>query len=210
MYKDKVLECCPLFKNISKSDRDLLLTELRASEKKYVKGENIIKSYESPNKIGVIANGKVISYRIDTDGNLIILAVLNEGEVFGQALSNTDTFTDVNVTAQVDTEIIWLDVKNLVLASSFTMKFMHNLTHMLSEKIIAFNSRINILSKKTIRLRIITMLNMYRKKEIQLPFNRNEMADFLGVDRTALSRELSKMKSEGILDYNKNTFILLQ
>ena len=85
---------------------------------------------------------------------------------------------------------------------------MHNLVKMLSEKLLDFNFRINVLSKKTIREKVLTLLARQEENEIKLAFNRNELADYLGVNRAALSRELSKMKEEGIIDYRLNRFHL--
>ncbi len=208
MILSDTLNDCALFDGISSEDLKSLLCHLNAKEIRYTKSETVVRPYEKQSKMGVVTKGTVISTRTDSQGNVIILSVLHKGEMFGQALSNTELLADVSVTAQVESSILWLDVKNLSSAEGYAVKFMHNLVKMLSEKLLDFNFRINVLSKKTIREKVLTLLARQEENEIKLAFNRNELADFLGVNRAALSRELSKMKEEGIIDYKLNRFHL--
>ncbi len=202
------LKDCALFTGLSKDEIASLLVFLNAEEVRYTKSETVVRPFEKQSKMGVVTKGTVISTRTDSEGNIIILSVLHAGEMFGQALSNTELLADVSVTAQVESSILWLDVKNLSIAEDYTVKFMHNLVKMLSEKLLDFNFRINVLSKKTIREKVLTLLSKQKDGEIKLSFNRNELADYLGINRAALSRELSKMKAEGIIDYKLNRFYL--
>lgn len=202
------LKECALFSNLTENETALILKFLDAKEVSYSKNEAIVRPFEKQSKMGVVTKGTVTSTRTDTEGNLIILSVLHKGEMFGQALSNTEVLADVSVTAQTNSAVLWLDVKNLCAAEPYTVKFMHNLVKMLSEKLLDFNFRINVLSKKTIREKVLTMLSRNKKSEIVLPLNRNELADYLGVNRSALSREISKMKAEGIISYRSNRFYL--
>lgn len=204
----ETLKDCALFTGLSKDEIASLLVFLNAEEVRYTKSETVVRPFEKQSKMGVVIKGTVISTRTDSEGNIIILSVLHAGEMFGQALSNTELLADVSVTAQVESSILWLDVKNLSIAEDYTVKFMHNLVKMLSEKLLDFNFRINVLSKKTIREKVLTLLSKQKDGEIKLSFNRNELADYLGINRAALSRELSKMKAEGIIDYKLNRFYL--
>ncbi len=207
-YNSETLKNCSLFIGLSSDEIISLLTFLNAKEVSYTKSETIVRPYEKQSKMGVVTKGTVVSSRTDSEGNVIILSVLHKGEMFGQALSNTELLADVSVSAQVESSVLWLDVKNLLVAEDYTVKFMHNLVKMLSEKLLDFNFRINVLSKKTIREKVLTLLSRQRESEIVLAFNRNELADYLGINRAALSRELSKMKDEGIIDYRLNRFYL--
>ncbi len=204
----KTLKDCALFEGLTDNEIQSLLVFLNAKERSYAKNETIVRPFEKQSKTGIVTSGSVVSTRSDSEGNVIILSVLNVGEIFGQALSNTDILADVCVSAQTESKILWLDVKNLSTAENYTLKFMHNLVKMLSEKLLDFNFRINVLSKKTIREKVLTMLSRPNKSEVILSFNRNALADYLGVNRAALSRELSKMKAEGIINYHLNRFYL--
>lgn len=208
MTFSETLKDCALFSGLSNDEIASLLAYLNAKEERYAKNETVVRPFEKQSKTGVVTKGTVVSTRTDSEGNIIILSVLHEGEVFGQALSNTELLADVSVSAQVESSILWLDVKNLSIAEDYTVKFMHNLVKMLSEKLLDFNFRINVLSKKTIREKVMTLLSRQKEGEIKLSFNRNELADYLGINRAALSRELSKMKAEGIIDYKLNRFYL--
>ncbi len=208
MAYSETLKNCSLFIGLTSDEISSLLTFLNAKEVSYSKSETIVCPYEKQSKMGVVTRGTVVSSRTDSEGNIIILSVLHAGEMFGQALSNTELLADVSVSAQVESSVLWLDVKNLSTAEDYTVKFMHNLVRMLSEKLLDFNFRINVLSKKTIREKVLTLLSRQKENEIILSFNRNELADYLGANRAALSRELSKMKDEGIIDYRLNRFYL--
>lgn len=208
MNFNDTLKSCALFTGLNENEIDSLLEFLSAREISYSKNETIVRPFEKQSKMGVVTKGSVVSTRTDTEGNLIILSVLREGEMFGQALSNTELLADVSVSAQTESTVLWLDVKNLSACEPYTVKFMHNLVRMLSEKLLDFNFRINVLSKKTIREKVLTMLSRGKENEVVLSFNRNELADYLGINRAALSRELSKMKAEGIIDYRLNRFYL--
>lgn len=204
----ETLKNCSLFSGLSDKEITALLEYLKANESSYSKNEIIVRPFEKQSKMGIVTRGSLVSSRTDSEGNVIILSVLQKGEMFGQALSNTDLLADVSVSAQVESSVVWLDVKNLSIAEDYTIKFMHNLVKTLSEKLLDFNFRINVLSKKTIREKVLTMLSKQKESEIILSFNRNELADYLGVNRTALSRELSKMKSDGVINYRLNRFYL--
>ena len=208
MNFNDTLKSCALFTGLNENEIDSLLEFLSAREISYSKNETIVRPFEKQSKMGVVTKGSVVSTRTDTEGNLIILSVLREGEMFGQALSNTELLADVSVSAQTESTVLWLDVKNLSACEPYTVKFMHNLVRMLSEKLLDFNFRINVLSKKTIREKVLTMLSRGKENEVVLSLNRNELADYLGINRAALSRELSKMKAEGIIDYRLNRFYL--
>jgi len=204
----ETLKNCSLFSGLSDKEITALLEYLKANESSYSKNEIIVRPFEKQSKMGIVTRGSLVSSRTDSEGNVIILSILHKGEMFGQALSNTDLLADVSVSAQVESSVVWLDVKNLSIAEDYTIKFMHNLVKTLSEKLLDFNFRINVLSKKTIREKVLTMLSKQKESEIILSFNRNELADYLGVNRTALSRELSKMKSDGVINYRLNRFYL--
>lgn len=203
---------CKLFEGISENDVKSLLSELSAKERHFTKGETVIRPYESFGFTGIVKSGILKATRTDIDGNVTILSVLKSSDIFGQAISNSGNYTNVSVEASCESTVIFIDIRKLTSEKDYAIKFLHNLVKIMSEKIIEFNNRIDILSKKRTSEKIITYLNRFSVKNgeyFSVLLDRNDMADYLGVERSSLSRELSKMKEAGLIDYNKNRFCIL-
>ena len=136
------------------------------------------------------------------------------GEVFACASVKE---MPVSVYAAEKSSVMLLDFKRLLTTCSnacpFHSKVIQNLLQIVSEKALALNKRIEIMSKRSIRDKLICYLTMEyertRKLQFAIPFNRQQLADYLCVERSALSAEMSRMKKEGIIDYRKNEFWLL-
>ena len=151
----------------------------------------------------------------DIDGYPMIMANVSAGDIFGESLCFTRAESPVYIRAAADSEVLTMTTSAIHSADAgdgeskiFTLRFIS----ILAKKALSMNDRIQILSKITLREKILTLLNQYRHKfasnEFSLPFDRADMAIYLGADRSALSRELSKLKAEGIIEFNKNHFII--
>lgn len=211
MDKNEAIEKCRLFSGISKEQTEKLLVCLGAKEETYEKGQTVLSPFTKCNKTAIVLYGKVYAERYDVNGNKTILSVLEEGDVFGEAISNSESkSSDIAVIAQSKVSVLWICPECITESSAYTIAFFKNLTHILASKLLSFNERIFILSKKSVRDRICTYLYMQAKlgTVFTVALDRNGMADYLGVERSALSRELSKMKSDGLIDYHKSSFKL--
>ena len=183
----------------------------------YDKGDFIHRSYEPMKKFGFVLSGAVHVCSDDIDGNRIIMAEVQPGFTFGESICYLGIEAcPVYAVSFVDTSVLWLSVKELYsnVADETVNEMQKRFTSLLASRTLAMNSRIQILSKLSIREKLLEYFNVLssvsKNKEFIVPFNREDMATFIGVNRTALSRELSKMKNEGLIEFKKNHFKLIR
>lgn len=172
---------------------------------------------DSIETIGIILEGNIQIIREDYFGNKNIIASLSAGDLFGEAFAFSNTRSiPVSVECSSDCEVLFLDSRRIISpcekVCAFHNTLIFNLVHILSIKNIKLNSKINLLTKPTTRDKVLDYLYQESKKQdsknITINFNRQQLADFLSVNRSALSNELSKLKKDGIIDFNKNKFKL--
>lgn len=208
-----ILLACPLFSGMDEKELCYALDFFDAIPKKYKKGD-FIQSVLSPfERFGLVISGSIQVCCDDIDGYPMIMANVSTGDTFGESLCLLASESPVYIRATTDAEVLMMSTQKL--HSSFDESSHHlvmRFAKMLAARTLSMNDRIQILSKISLREKILTLLTQYRQKsasnDIFLPFDRADMAIYLGTDRTALSRELSKLKKEGIIDYNKNHFII--
>ena len=210
-----VLSKCILFKNINKDDLLSVIRCLGGIVKSYSKDDIIISEGDNADILGVILEGSVHITRIDYYGNRDIIAGFKKGEIFGETISILDNNKMlVNVIADEDTKVLIIKMKKILSPCDkpcyFHKEILLNLLHALAKKNIMFNKKIEIMSKKTTKEKLMCYLSFQAKEnnssEFEIPFNRQELADYLGVERSGLSVEINKLKKEGIIDSNKNYF----
>lgn len=216
-YREILLEA-PLLKGIEKDNIKNLLCCLEPQIKKYSKNENVFFVSDKLENIAILLRGRIQIYTDDFFGNKNIITDINEGEMFAEAVPFTkDLATPVSAVSLTESEVMFINRNKLLnrcsSACGFHNKLIENLIEIIAEKNIFLNKKTSYISKRTTRAKILSYLQdvkaKTKSKVFDIPFNRQELADFLCVDRSALSYELSKLKSEGILDYNKNSFKLL-
>lgn len=214
-----------LFHGLNENEIESILKKLSARKKQYKKGEYIFHSGDKITNAGIIMSGEVHICREDYWGNLNILNKIGVNGIFGESYAlGINTNTANNALAVRDSEIILLNFKNIFnlqsdeknsdrKISACDIKFIENLTELLSEKNQTLARKNGYLSQRSIREKILSYLSdeatHKKSSSFEIPFNRQEMADFLSADRSALSAELSKMRNEGLIDFNKNKFKLL-
>lgn len=206
----------PLFQGLSKEE----LAQMKASgcmqTSSYHKNDIIFSTGSVIQKIGIVLSGSVNIENIDFWGNRSILGNMNEGHIFAETYALCQEPMMVDAIAASDCDILFLDLQYLLekknAVFSWYPKIHHNLLAMCSRKNQVLSERIFCTSSKTVRGRILTYLSAQARKhgstKFQIPFDRQQMADYLNLDRSALSKELSRMKAEGILDFHKNEFSL--
>ena len=180
----------------------------------FKKNEVIFRIGEMIHEIGMILQGSAHIQTVDPLGNLSILSDVEEGEVFGETYAFCREPLMVEVVAAKDTSLLFLDVEALQEGDiSWKKKIKENMLQISLRKNLLLSQRIFCTTPKTVRERVLTFLTAQsvrqKGKNIEIPFNRQQMADYLNLDRSALSKELGKMKKEGILDFHKNVFRLL-
>ena len=199
-----LIEKSPLFRGVAKDDVLPLLQDLKVRQKNYKKGEFLFYSGDPVTYIGLVLEGSVHIIQEDYWGNRNILSQIPQGFFFGEAFACLpEAPATVDVVAASDAVIIQIYVANVLhgghLLTPAEAQFTGNLLGLMAEKNRLLTEKMRYLS------------NLARDKgkaTFVLPFNRQQMADFLSVDRSALSAELSKMKKDGLIDYHKEQFSL--
>lgn len=206
-----------LFDGIQQADYEAMMKCLLTKQRSYQKGEFIFHSGDHVEHIGMVIKGKVHIMKEDFWGNRMILGEALPGELFGEVYVCAQAKQlEVSVVAKMDTEVLFLDVQRILTtcptACKFHVKMIQNLLFSIAERTLAMTRKIEHMSKKSLRGKILSYLSSEAmrtgEKEFCIPYNRQQLAEYLSVDRSALSAELSKMQKEGILEYRKNWFHL--
>lgn len=211
----KALLKTPLFAGIKEDDFLKLLDFLNATELKRGKGEIVFHSGSMITQIGIVLEGRIQIESTNFWGNKTILDSLGEGKVFAETYALTKVPLMVDVVAAQDSKILLLQTDSLSSAqNAFSKIIIQNLLSISMKKNLHLSQRIFHTSSKTIRGRLLSYLSSQVPRgtpnaEFDIPFDRQQLADYLEVDRSALSAELSKMKTDGLIDYWKNHFKLL-
>ncbi len=205
-----------LFSNILEKDFSLMITCLGAFEKSYVKNETILNEGDCINFVGAVLGGSVKIIKSDYDGNEVIIAEVFEGDIFAEVFACAEIFrSPVSIISATQSRVLFFNYRKIITACSsscvFHQQLISNMLNVIANKSLYLNKRIDMISKKSLRNKILTYFHYESmgRKHFSISMNREELANFLCADRSALSNELSKMKNDGLIDYSKNEFILL-
>ena len=209
----------PIFDGIGENELKAMLHCLQAIERTYKKNEFILLEGENVAYIGVILSGQINMLKEDFGGQQSVLAVMGDKELFGETfVCGSRQDTTVSFQAAVPTRALLLPFHRVLNVCSNNCAFHHqvitNLVRMIADKNMLLMQKVEISSKKTLREKILTYLYFLKGQQnsnyIACPLDRQEMASFLNANRSSLSRELSLMQEEGILEYDRNMFHLLR
>lgn len=214
----EILKKNSLFTDFNDDEILTLLYSINAKIALYEKNEYILHINDDIDKFGILIEGQLNVQRIDYEGNLNIISNLKPSQLFAEAFVYADIKKmPVNVFCITQCKVIF--IKKDSIESLFDndihlyRKISNNILKDMSKKLFSLNRKVEILTKQNIREKVLAYLNsiyeVTNKNIIEVPFNREQLADFLCVNRSALSRELSKMKDEGIIDFHKNAFKIL-
>jgi CRP-like cAMP-binding protein len=215
-YLDVLLKT-PLFQGMGEGDIAGLLDCLAMRFKQYGRNETIFWAGDAAQYMGMVISGAVRAMREDVLGNRSILGEFGPGELFGEAFSLIRTAKlPVTVLAVQDSEILLIDSRRLTgtCAQSCARhtRLIENMMAVLAEKNVRLNEKMEVLTKRSTREKLLTYLYGQARKEGRLqftvPFNRQELADYLCVDRSAMSSELGRLQAEGILSFERSSFEL--
>lgn len=204
-----------LFSGLSEQELQQLLTCLGAYEKRYDKHTFIYQAGAKAVQMGLVAEGTVQVLRDDYWGNENIVAVLEAGDTFAESYACVpELVLEVSVQARTPARIFFVNMQKLLRPCEKNCPFHHrviqNLVGLLAGKNVFLQEKLSYLTQRTTRQKLLTYLSAVSLKckttRFEIPLNRQQLADFLSVDRSALSNELSKLRKEGILDYDKNKF----
>lgn len=214
--KKQVLGGIMLFRGMNEDEIDDALQLLAANERSFPKGTEILHAGTATAYMGVVLEGSVTVESNDMWGNRTILSHVGKGQFFAETyalLSNEPMLVDV--TANEDCRILFLRTQNLLGADvKWAGKLLTNLLLISAHKNLHLSGRSFHISSKSIRGRVMSYLNTVSiqtgKREFDIPFDRQQLADYLNVERTALSKELGKMQKDGYFTFHKNHFVILR
>lgn len=213
----EALKKCRLFEGIPFGRVLEIKNALGAAEQSFGEGEVIIGQGEGASSLGIVLSGGIEAVHYRPDGSFAVISNLGEGEVFADFLAADDkAHSPAAISARVPSRILFVPFASLFkLLSGFEeeqRQMLINLSRVYAEKYFELKDRLICISSPTIRGKLINYFKLMSERTgsttFDVPFDREGLASFLNADRSALSRELSKMKREGILEYYRNSFKL--
>lgn len=207
-----------LFKGLTRSEIEELLPCMNAYERHYEKNGAILRSGEPCDAFGVILSGRVNVVKDDFWGNRNIIGQFGDGQMFAETFSCVPVPLEVSVIAAERSRILFLSPVAILTDCpnhcAFHRRLMQNFMSIIAMKNLLLTRKMDHITKRSMRRKLLSYLsdmsNRSNSPYFAIPFNRQELADYLSVDRSALSAELSRLKKEGVLDYYKNRFRLLK
>ncbi len=217
-----ILEClyaCPLFAGIPGNDQGQVLHSLHADRKTYSAFQFLLHAGDPVEQIGIVLDGRVQVIQEDFSGNRTILTELAPGELFAEAFacsSQCGAILPVSVFSVSESSVLWIDYRWLVQPDSKTRSWhpvlIRNMLAILADKNQLLGRRIRHLSKRTTRDKLLSFLTeqatTHKNLEFSIPFSRQELADYLCVERSAMSSVLSSLQKEGVLEVSRRKFKL--
>lgn len=213
-----ILKRTQLFAGVVEEEISAMLSCLGARLETFKKGEYVLRQGEHLSDIVVLVVGNLHIKNDDYWGNRSILGQIAVGDMFGEAYVAPESGALLNdVVAIEDSSVIFFDVKRILTTCSSACRFhamvVQNLFFAISEKNRKLVQKLGHMSKRSTREKLNSYLSEEAKKQTSstftIPFNRQQLADFLSVDRSAMSNELCKMRDEGLIEFEKNNFKLL-
>ncbi len=207
-----------LFNGVAEEEIRAMLGCLNAHVRTFDKGEYVFRQGEYVENITVLVAGKLHVQRDDYWGNSNIINTVDVGEMFGEAYVTPNSGTLLNnVIAVEPSAVMFFDVKKILLTCSSACRFhtmvMQNLFYAISDKNRKLVQKLGYMAHRSTRQKLISYLSEESARQqsstFEVPFNRQQLADFLSVDRSAMSAELSKMRDDGLIRFEKNRFTLI-
>ncbi len=214
----EILCRCPLFEGVNGDDVTAMLGCLRARVEHFDKKYTVFAEGSPAKYVGIVLSGSVQTVRNDFYGNRSIIANAGPSEMFGEDFACAEMSSlPISIIANEPSEVMLIDCSHILHTCSnacdFHRRMIFNLMKDLARKTVAFHERIEITSKRTTREKLMTYLMGQAKlagsDSFEIPFDRQELADFLEVDRSGLSAEIGKLRDEGVLESNRKHFRLL-
>lgn len=213
-----ILRECPLFDRIGDESLKEMLGCLNAKERSYKKGDAVFAEGDKAKYLGIVLEGSVQLVRVDYYGNRSILANIEPPQLFGEAFACAGLKSlPVDAVAAADTKILLLDAQRIARpcenACPCHGQTILNLLHIVAKKNLVLHQKIEITSKRSTREKLMAYLLLQAKNAkshtFTVPYDRQELADYLEVDRSGLSAEISKLRNEKVLECRRSTFTLL-
>lgn len=207
---------------ISKSNIENFLNDFsinckNVQKKSFRKNQTITTYIQKRNQVCIILNGEADLVRYDLNGNKSIIEHFTKNDIFGEAFYIVTTNNELSVEAKKNCEVLFFIYDNIHQKCRINCKFhqtlSENFSNLILNKVMDLNTRVEILSKRSIREKLRTYFNILSTRNLSqtfsLPFSLTDLADYLSVDRSAMMRELKSLKDEGFIEKNGNRLTLL-
>lgn len=202
------MEVKSIFEGIEEEDIKKMLKCFDAKTRTFKKDRTIVTNIINIKMIGIILEGTANVERYDYNGNRSIIEKLEKNSVFGEVFSRLGS--DISVIATSDCEVLFIEYEHLIKRCKkgciYHSVLTNNVLQLLSKKIVDLNKRLEILSKRTIRDKLLSyfelLANNNPKRSFNLPFTYTDLADYLSIDRSAMMREIKNLKEEGFIETN--------
>ena len=214
-----ILKRTKLFSGLGDDDILSMLNCLNAAVRQYNKGEYVFRQGEYIHDLMILALGRIHIQKEDYWGNLNILNEIRSGEIFGEAYIVPDSGTLMNdiIAAEASTVLFFNMERILTVCPSacpFHTRLLKNMFYTISDKNKRLVQKISYISQRSTKEKLLSYLSDEAKRQnsssFSIPFDRQQLADFLSVDRSAMSNELCRLRDEGMLDFHKNEFTLYE
>lgn len=213
------LDASPLFRNITYEEYLRMLTCFQAVQRSYA-AEELIYDFSDParNAIGIVERGSAALIRIDEAGVATVLEEMGSGGVFGRDLAFGGSGDSLEVVARTSCDVTFIDYPHLLKrcenACTHHSILVQNMLELLSEKAQALSQRVDVLSRRSIRDKLLCCFRQMAEKnggeEFTLPFSFSVLADYIATDRSAMMRELRHLKEQGIVRSDGRKIVLLE
>lgn len=210
-----LLQSTSLFSGLGTEELRVLLGQLGAVVRSYAKGESLVIAGEPNRRVGIVLTGGLEAFRPAPNGARVPITHIEPGGVFGDVLSGSSLASPVTVQAAMPCEVLLIPYERLLLSdgSAAHQRVLQNLVRTISDKYFALSRRIDLLVLKSLRAKVCAYLLSEAERAgsltFTIPYSRIQLADYLNCDRSALSRELSLMQKDCLLDTYKSSFKLL-
>ncbi len=212
-----VIRSSSLFSGISETELTAMLSCLETREERFPKDTFLLRTGDTAESIGLVLSGSVLVVQEDIWGNRNILSKAGPGQTFAAAYAFAPgSLLNVSVLAETPVTAMFLNVKRVLnvcpSACEHHSRIIRNLLGELAEKNLRFGEKLTHMGQRTTRAKLMSYFSAEAQRlgtyEFDIPFSRQQLADYLAVERSGLSLELGKMRSEGLLDFHKSHFIL--
>lgn len=212
----KVFKNTSTFEGLNEEEILSAINSFAPSIKSYQKNASVLLSGDTTQSMGLLLSGSLIVFQEDVWGHRSIMNKLSIGETFAEPFASSGIPLNISMYASSDSEILFLNLKSILSSSSLDSevhsRIIENVISNLSKKTLKLNEKISHMNKRTTREKLLSYLSTQsqtkKSLEFDIDFNRQQLADYLGVERSAMTVELSKLQGEGILTTNRNHFIL--
>ena len=202
------ISAMPLFRGIPAEELPTLLVQASAKERRFQKTELLLRRGDVTGRLGLVLEGSVHIIREDFWGNRSIVGLAGPGEIFAESYALAGKPLAVSVLAATDGRALFLDAGHL------SQRLSANLLALLAEKNLMLTEKMRHMARRTTREKLLSYLSAQALRagtaEFDIPLDRQQLADFLAVDRSAMSAALGKLRDEGVLEFRKNHFRLLR